>query len=626
MDLYEAVQDFLVESHEYLGEIEKELLFIEREGPGTVNLTNLKQLLHTLKGTSGCFGFGRLASLAHLAEDGLEHLLDKSNTLNGQRMDFFFKLVDALRETLFTIETQGHEGERDFEELKGTLATLKKPVQEPLSQPHPPSKNHLISEKKGTPETPSFDQSLSKEDQISQKGSQKKSSSLSENFVRVSTAVVEELASLSEELVLIKNELEKILPQAFLPSFQKLSRITTQLQERVMKTRMQPLDRIWENFPRLLRDSAQQSGKILTLESKGGKTELDKFLIEQLREPLVHLLQNALDHGIELPEERKRVGKPEEGIISLKAYQKGGWVYIEVSDDGRGICPKKIGEVALKKGILNHQELSVMAEEDLRGLIFHPGFSTASRITNFSGRGVGMGTIKRAIEKMEGNLLLKSQPGLGAQFQIQIPLTLMVLPVLIVFSGDFPFAIPQARILDVRSIPQKEFFQNLQKSGDLLLYPCQNNLVPISFLGQALKLEEKYPKRDEYPLVFVDFEEVSFGLVVDQIGLAEEIVVKPLSQEIQKLSLYSGGTLLENGQIALILDLVEYFKKTEFLSSEFPKEKSSFGKRPLHPPQKLLLFKLKDSELLGIFLSRILSIQRISPGQIETREDSLFIR
>jgi two-component system chemotaxis sensor kinase CheA len=336
---------------------------------------------------------------------------------------------------------------------------------------------------------------------------------------------------------------------------QRLNLITTELQAGVMKTRMQPIGVVWNKLPRLVRDLATSSGKQIQLEMDGADTELDKTIIEAIKDPLTHIVRNCCDHGIEKPEARLRAGKPAGGTLSLRAFHEGGQVNIEISDDGGGVNLQRVKEKALEKGLVRPDQIERMSEREVLGLIFLPGFSTAPKVTSVSGRGVGMDVVKTNIEKIGGAADLASRVGEGTTVKLKIPLTLAIIPGLVVKNGGERFVIPQVSLLELIRLETDSGKSSIEWIHGTPVYRHRDRLLPITYLSQVLG-QGATQNSDAINIVVLQAEDRQFGLVVDDIQDTQEIVVKPLGKQLKGLSCYAGATIMGDGRVALILDVL----------------------------------------------------------------------
>ena len=379
--------------------------------------------------------------------------------------------------------------------------------------------------------------------------------------IRVNVDLLEDLMNMVSELVLTRNQLLQITrnmenSELGVP-LQRLSQCTTELQENVMKTRMQPIGNAWAKLPRIVRDLTVDLDKKIDLQMIGAETELDRQVLELIKDPLTHMVRNSADHGIETPAERMAVGKPEGGTIVLNAYHEGGHIIIEIKDDGRGISASKLGPKIVEKGLATQAEIAEMSDAQIQKFIFHPGFSTAEKVTSVSGRGVGMDVVRSNIEKIGGTIDMVSIEGKGSTFQIKIPLTLAIVAGLIVKAQEERYAIPQISVLElVRASDNSE--HKIETIKDTPVLRLRNRLLPLVFLNQVLgfmSAEEIEARENEDDFIVVtQVGPFTFGIVVDQVFDTEEIVVKPVAPILKDLDIYSGNTILGDGSVIMILD------------------------------------------------------------------------
>ncbi|MBM4246982.1 MAG: chemotaxis protein CheA, partial [Deltaproteobacteria bacterium] len=386
-------------------------------------------------------------------------------------------------------------------------------------------------------------------------------SAVADTTIRVDVHLLDKLMNLVGELVLARNQILQFTStqddSAFVAASQRLNLITTELQEGVMKTRMQPIGNIWSKFPRVVRDVALACGKHVRVEMEGRDTQLDKTIIEAIKDPLTHVVRNAVDHGIESPDGRAAAGKSPEGRLFLRAFHEGGQVNIEISDDGGGIDPEKLRNKALQRGLVHPDQLARMGERDLPGLIFLPGFSTAEEVTNVSGRGVGMDVVKTNIEKIGGTVDIHSKVGLGTTLKIKIPLTLAIIPALVVTSRGERYAIPQVSLLELVRLEPEQARRAIESIHGAPVYRLRGNLLPLVHLARELGQDDAAGTDDRaVNLVVLQADGRQFGLVVDGINDTEEIVVKPLGKQLKGLSTFAGATIMGDGRVALILDVL----------------------------------------------------------------------
>jgi len=376
------------------------------------------------------------------------------------------------------------------------------------------------------------------------------------------------------ELVLARNQLLQFSNSTQDAGFQAVSQrmnlIATELQEEVMKTRMQPIGNVWNKFPRTVRDLAHSCGKEVQLVMEGQDTELDRTIIEAIKDPLTHLVRNSMDHGIEEPEVRKRAGKNPAGILTLRAFHEGGQVNIEISDDGAGLNCDRIRQKAMERRLISAQQAASMPDRDVFNLIFLPGFSTAEKVTNVSGRGVGMDVVKTNVEKIGGMVDIQSTPGRGTTVRVRIPLTLAIIPALIATCGGERFAIPQVSLSELVRLDAESSGPGIELVHGAPVYRLRGRLLPLVYLDRELGMRTSAAndtaRTAAINIVVLQAEDRQFGLIVDEITDTEEIVVKPLGKQLKGISAYSGATIMGDGRVALILDVLGLAQKSKVVA------------------------------------------------------------
>jgi two-component system chemotaxis sensor kinase CheA len=357
---------------------------------------------------------------------------------------------------------------------------------------------------------------------------------------------------------LTRNQILRSTPGAknFPELARRLDSVTAELRENVMLARMQPVGYLFRKFPRLVRDLAATCGRQVRIEFEGQETGLDKSLLEAVRDPLTHAVRNAVDHGIEPPQERIKTGKPVEGVVRMRAYHQSGSVVIEVIDDGAGISTTCVLAKAIERGLVTPEQAEAMTQREALQLIFLSGFSTAKQVTNVSGRGVGLDVVRTNVEKVGGSVELESRLGSGTTLRMRVPLTLAIIPALVVRSGGESFALPQNSLVELVYVPRHEAEQAVERMGTTELYRLRESMLPLVWLDRLLGLEHSADaEKHDFYIAVVESEGRRFGLVVDDLKAPEEIVVKPLSAELREIGVFSGATVLGNGTLALILDV-----------------------------------------------------------------------
>ncbi|WP_230274183.1 chemotaxis protein CheW [Rhodopirellula halodulae] len=609
----ELIKEFVVESQEHLGDIEKDFLTMEQQGEDVdLDLVNhIFRAIHSIKGAAGFLGLPVLESLAHREEEVLNKIRNQEIVPTIDVVSTLLSATDGLKELLDSIEDSNDmdvsekiaaldcilsgsggnpspasaeapaeaapaeseaaspaavEPTRDSEQVAQDAETQLEQVSEGVeaavqdaAPEAPPSPS---------PAAPSAPAPAPKP--VAKKPEANKSSSgvgsdtsPAETSIRVDVGLLDTLMNQVGELVLARNQMlqfaERFDDNEYNTTSQRLNLITSELQEGVMKTRMQPIGNVWAKFPRLVRDLAQICEKQVRIEMQGKETELDKTIIEAIKDPLTHLVRNTVDHGIEPPDVRANYGKDPEGCLMLRAYHEGGQVNIEIVDDGAGLNIDRIRSKAIEKSIITEQQAQAMDEQEICNLIFAPGFSTAEKVSNVSGRGVGMDVVKTNIEKIGGTLDLESHSGLGTTIRIKIPLTLAIIPALLVKCADNRFAIPQVNLMELVRLEGENATSKIERIQNAPVYRLRGQLLPLvdlrSILGMSASQTSDGNASDAINIVVLRADDQQFGLIVDCINDTEEIVVKPLSAQIKDISVYSGATILGDGNVALILDV-----------------------------------------------------------------------
>jgi chemotaxis protein histidine kinase CheA len=780
-DSDDIVKEFLVESYENLDRLDRELIELEKHPSDREILASVFRTIHTIKGTSGFLSFGKLEAVTHVGENLLARLRDGQLTLNPEIATALLALVDAVRKMLSRIEAQGNEGENDHSQLIAGLTRLLQPISEEKAATTPakraarktadPQPDNLQPEKKTTP--PAAEEGAAppagKAEAAAAGGAgsvpeaqapetataaEAKSGaatghSASDSTIRVDVSLLDQLMNLVGELVLARNQILQFTntteESGLVATSQRLNLITSELQESVMKTRMQPIGNIWSKFPRTVRDVALGCGKQVRIEMSGKETELDKTLIEAIKDPLTHLVRNAVDHGIEPPEVRQAAGKNPEGLLFLHAFHEGGQVNIEISDDGAGLDLERVRNKAIQKGLITPEQASRMSEREITNLVFLPGLSTAEKVTNVSGRGVGMDVVKTHIEKIGGTVDIQSKTGQGVMVRMKIPLTLAIIPALIVTSADERYAIPQVSLLELVRLEQGVDSKGIEMIHGAPVYRLRGRLLPLVYLDRELKtgrehsqvasaaetrsgvldfakarlahlqwidrlrhvlddsatltleqagsptqcalgkwlyetalkdhrgikemtaleeahkrfhgtvrevvshkargdaaaaenslvtlrpmsqmvidllstVERKVEAARNVNIVVLMAEGQQFGLVVDEVNDTEEIVVKPLAKQLKQISVYAGATIMGDGKVALILDVMGLAHCSSILSEgrEHALAETAAGEAGHSDQrQKLVLFTGRGGARMAVPLSMLARLENIDFAQVE---------
>ncbi len=476
------------------------------------------------------------------------------------------------------------------------------------------------------------DDGRAKEAEVENAAQTQKSGSRSsaDSTIRVDVALLDRLMNLVGELVLSRNQIVQLVndkdDNEYTASAQRLNLITSELQEGVMKTRMQPINNVWNKLPRVVRDLSNQLGKKVRIEMVGKETELDRTIIEAIKDPLTHIVRNTVDHGIEMPDDRVAAGKDPEGVLMLRASHEGGQVNIEITDDGKGIPAGPILAKAVDKGFLDADAASRLTEKEAVQLIFKPGFSTAAKVSNVSGRGVGMDVVKTSIERIGGTVDLQTEQGKGTTLNIKIPLTLAIIPALTVTCDGARYAIPQVNLLELVRLDGQGSSGRIEELHGAPVYRLRGNLLPVVDLREELFVG---PSDDEVTnVVVLNADGHHFGLIVDTIEDTEEIVVKPLGRQIKDLKLFSGATIMGDGRIALILDVMGLADGANLLSGSGEQEIDDVvtTSTSLVDERTLLLLGLGEQQQVAIPLASVERLEEFPVEMVERSEGRLVVQ
>ncbi|MCX6400759.1 MAG: chemotaxis protein CheA [Propionibacteriales bacterium] len=583
----EIIAEFLVESHENLDQLDRDLVELEQQPGSRERLSSIFRTIHTIKGTSGFLAFNRLEQLTHVGETLLSRLRDGDAVMTPAVTGALLSMVDTVRALLDGIERTGKDTDPTVDVLplvaviegllEDGLPTTASSSTPPADETSPVDEVSAIDEAAEEPdvspaassvapsnrsddvplaaatdvvvdaETPETDAGWDGVDRRTRV----------ESSVRVDIDLLDDLVDLVGELVLTRNQLvQRSLGSAdveLVRASQRLDLVASELQESVMKTRMQPIGQVWSKFPRVVRDLSHQLGRDVDLVMEGQETELDRSLLEAVKDPLTHLVRNSLDHGIERPEDRLAAGKSAKGTLSLRAFHESGQVVVEITDDGKGIDPERIAAVALERGVVTRDQLSQMDSREVLGLIFRPGFSTAAAVSNISGRGVGMDVVRTNIERIGGSVDVTSEIGRGTTTRVRIPLTLAIIPALVVGEGEERYAIPQANLVELVRIEGDDLRRQVEDIAGAPVLRLRGKLLPLVSLSEILG--GPAPEGESVTVVVLQSDEVRFGLCVSTVFDTQEIVVKPIGRQLKGLAMYAGATIMGDGRVALILDV-----------------------------------------------------------------------
>ena len=650
------LQDFLVECGEGLERLDLEFVSLENDPTNKELIGSIFRTIHTIKGTCGFLALTKLEAVAHVTESILSQMRDGKLPVTSDGVSVLLEGVDAIKEIMTHIESKGIEPKKDYNPVQKVLKEYL--AGGGLVKPHSTGKKKLGSAKEqvqveNTPEEkvpadPPPEKTVSEEKKVVAPTTG--GVSASDSSIRVNVRLLDELMNLVGELVLARNQLllrvrdQQDLADAV--TIQRLNLITTELQDAVMKTRMQPIRNVWDKFPRVIRDLSRATGKDVELLMEGADTELDKTLLEAIKDPLTHIVRNAVDHGVESAEVRAERGKPPKGKLLLNAYHEGGQINIEISDDGAGINVEKVVQKVIDKGIMTSEAISKLSEQQVLNLVFLPGLSTADQVTNVSGRGVGMDVVRSNIERIGGSIELSHRPGHGMKMKIRIPLTLAIIPALMVIVNGEQFAIPQASLSElVRVDPDSG--ERIEVIDEAEFYRLRGVLLPLVHLRQILKMEssennsenkkeEEHNKEISRNELDHDLEDLTtsetnivvlggtshpFGLVVDEVSDSEEIVVKPLSRYLKGITAFAGATIMGDGRVALILDVLGIARQGGLLQEKSEDQKFSSDEKLdgalSDEYESLLIFTNTDEDQYAIPLSLVDRLEEFDPGKFE---------
>ena len=682
----DLLNDFINESREHLATIEADLLTIE-EGGADINeplLNKVFRAAHSIKGGGSFFGLGKVKELAHRAETVLDLLRSHKMTPNAEIINVLLITFDKLREMLnnardstqvdiadLVVSLTGLASSGLAQDPKARFnappvpdvpATIPEPVAWPIEVPPavPQPLAELLEEKPAAPGSARTAEPAAPADEA--------------QTLRVHVGLLETLMNLAGELVLSRNQLRAAVgqnnPQTLAAAEQRINQVTSELQTVIMQTRLQPIGNVFAKFPRVVRDLARTLGKDIELDIQGKDVALDRSLIEGLSDPLTHMVRNAVDHGIETTEERIRLGKPPVGLLRIEARHEAGQVVVEIADNGRGIDPQQIVAAAIAKGLISAEKAQGLSDRDRQALIFLPSLSTAGQVSDVSGRGVGMDVVKTNLDRLGGQIEILSEAGMGSLFRIKLPLTLAIIPSLIVSVENERFAIPQANIEELLRLRAEEVQRRIEVVGDTEVLLLRDRMLPLARFDQVLGIIPTYvdpatgqretdqrgrladrrsprhslrgellghphlPAVDPrhsggrrervasaLEIVVVTTGSMSYGLVVGGFHDTEEIVVKPLGRRLKHLREYSGATILGDGSVALILDIAGVAARaglTSVAGSARALELAAQAEADrLQDVHALLLFHNAPDEPCAIPLDRVQRIERITPDRVE---------
>ena len=659
----DLLREFLTETNESLDTVDNQLVRFEQDPNNAKILDNIFRLVHTIKGTCGFLGLPRLEALAHAAEtlmgkfrdgmpvtgeavtlilstiDRIKEILGQLEATEAEPEGADVDLIDALHHMVEqgmaamaaapaaapaapvtvglmvdqTLERELRPGEVSLDELERAFRETEIEVASPSIAPQQPApKAEAPKPAAAKPKKPVIENETTEGDKIANQS------------IRVNVDTLEHLMTMVSELVLTRNQLLEISRRnedsEFKVPLQRLSNVTAELQEGVMKTRMQPIGNAWQKLPRIVRDLSSELGKQIELEMHGADTELDRQVLDLIKDPLTHMVRNSADHGLESTADRVAAGKPEQGTIRVSAYHEGGHIIICIADNGRGLNTERIKQKAVQNGLVTEADVEKMTEAQIHKFIFAPGFSTAAAVTSVSGRGVGMDVVRTNIDQIGGTIDVKSVPGEGSSFTIKIPLTLAIVSALIVEAAGDRFAIPQLSVVElVRARSNSD--HRIERIKDTPVLRLRNKLLPLMHLKKLLKIDDGASIDPENGFIVVtQVGSQTFGIVVDGVFHTEEIVVKPMSTKLRHIGMFSGNTILGDGAVIMIIDpngIAQSLGTAAATQSEIGDDSAATRSNSDAQLTSLLVFRAGSSQPKAVPLALVTRLEEIAVEKIE---------
>jgi two-component system chemotaxis sensor kinase CheA len=666
----DLLREFLTETSESLDTVDNQLVRFEQEPNNDKILDNIFRLVHTIKGTCGFLGLPRLEALAHAGETLMGKFRD-GMPVTSEAVSLILGSIDRIKEILAGLEATEAEPEGDDQDLivklqemvergmqamsaaaapeaeapAAAAAEVDILVPQALERPLRPGEVSLdelerafretTTEVASPPPAPKQEAAPAPKPNAAPASRPAAAKSVVESEVqeadkvanqsiRVNVDTLEHLMTMVSELVLTRNQLLEISRRnedtEFKVPLQRLSNVTAELQEGVMKTRMQPIGNAWQKLPRIVRDLSGELGKQIELEMHGADTELDRQVLDLIKDPLTHMVRNSADHGLETPAERAAAGKPEQGTIRLSAYHEGGHIIICIADNGRGLNTERIKAKAVSNGLVSEAELEKMTEAQIHKFIFAPGFSTAAAVTSVSGRGVGMDVVRTNIDQIGGTIDVKSVAGEGSSVTIKIPLTLAIVSALIVEAAGDRFAIPQLSVVElVRARANSE--HRIERIKDTAVLRLRNQLLPLMHLKKLLRIDDGSSSDPENGFIVVtQVGSQTFGIVVDGVFHTEEIVVKPMSTKLRHIDMFSGNTILGDGAVIMIIDpngIAKALGASGATSHEISDENAASRASAAEQLTSLLVFRAGTTQPKAVPLGLVTRLEELATDKIE---------
>lgn len=662
----DLIGEFITETNEGLGELDRDLIKLEQNPNDKDLIGKIFRLMHTIKGTCGFLGLPRLEKVAHHAENVMGRFRDGNLSVTPAYVSLILESLDRVRMLLGHIETTGSEPAGSDAELieKLDIVYEGREAAAPVEAAPPPPPPEPMPVAADEPKEVAYDSDElqrifdatpgpmdhaappapepAKEIAVAapvatpapapvaaKEGGE---SSIANQSLRVNVEVLENLMTMVSELVLTRNQLLQITRNQkesdLATPLQRLNHVVSDLQDGVMKTRMQPIGNAWSKLPRIIRDLSIELGKKIDLVMVGENTELDRQILDMIKDPLTHMVRNSGDHGIEGPADRTKAGKPETGTIQLKAFHEGGHIIIQIIDDGKGLPMERIKSKILQNGLATQDELDKMSTQQIQQYIFKAGFSTAEKITSVSGRGVGMDVVRTNIEKIGGSIELNSIEGKGSTFTIKIPLTLAIVSSLIVETSGEKFAIPQLSVNELVLVSQKSE-NRIEIINDTPVFRLRNKILPLVELSSLMKLDGASSDADRFDHKYIIVTQVGtyrFGIIVDRVFDTEEIVVKPVPKILKSIEFFSGNTILGDGSVIMILDPNGIAKATGDIEADKTDDAQDDIDTRGMLRTSLLLFRVGGESPKAVPLSLISRLENIETDKIETASGKMVIQ
>ncbi|MEB2798769.1 hybrid sensor histidine kinase/response regulator [Campylobacter upsaliensis] len=665
-DMQEILEDFLVEAFELVEQIDHDLVELESNPEDLELLNRIFRVAHTVKGSSSFLNFDVLTKLTHHMEDVLNKARHGELKITPDIMDVVLESIDRMKTLLNSIRDNGNDSAIGMDigpicarltaisegDVSAVASVSEEPKVEPKEEivpatPEPSAEPDVDVNQLSDSEVEAEIERLLKvrkaEDQArraqkkksaapttpkpaTETGGEKKvpasggGSGGMDQTIRVEVKRLDHLMNLIGELVLGKNRLLKIYDdveeryegEKFLEELNQvvsqLSIITTDVQLAVMKTRMQPIAKVFNKFPRVVRDLSRELGKQIELEITGEETELDKSIVEEIGDPIMHMIRNSCDHGVEDPATRKANGKPERGVVQLKAYNEGNHIVIEITDDGKGLDAAGLKMKALEKNLITEKEAEQMTDKEAFALIFKPGFSTAAKVTNVSGRGVGMDVVKTNIEKLNGVIEIDSELGKGSTFKLKIPLTLAIIQSLLVGTQEEFYAIPLASVLETVRVP----IDNIYTIEGKNVLRLREEVLSLVRLSDVFGVKQVLESGDQTYVVIIGVAESKLGIIVDTLVGQEEIVIKSMGDYLQNIQGIAGATIRGDGRVTLIIDVGAMMDMAKEIKVDIKAQLESSVKKPKEQPSDYKVLIVDDSKMDRTLMQKALEPLGIS--------------